>query len=195
MTEEIKDVNAKIDEAEAAMKKYASKDTVISIGGYEFTPAKLMVAFTIVSSTLGGLYGCFEVYKDYQSMKKKIAEYSAPDLSGFDKRLAVIEENSAKTSDYTRDIKTDLKNDLRRNESVTEQVERSVKQAQRETESEMRDMRKAVREDLEKARNEANTIRREMADARREIEREVVTLKKEVDSKIQKAIDNPLANK
>ena len=195
MTEEIKDVNAKIDAAEEAMKKYASKDTVISIGGYEFTPAKLMVAFTIVSSTLGGLYGTFEVYKDYMSMKKKIAEYSAPDLSGFDKRLAVIEENSAKTSDYTRDIKTDLKNDLRRNESVTEQVERSVKTAQRETEAEMRDMRRAVREDLEKARNEANTIRREMADARREIEREVVQLKKEVDSKIQKAIDNPLANK
>jgi dsDNA-specific endonuclease/ATPase MutS2 len=206
MTEEIKNVNEKIDEAEAAMKKYASKDTVISIGGYEFTPAKLMVAFTLVSSTLGGLYGAFEVYKDYQGMKKKIAEYSAPDLSGFDKRLAVIEENSAKTSDYTRDIKTDLKNDLRRNESVTEQVERGVKTAQRETEQEMRDMRKAVREDLEKARNEANTIRKEMADARQEItrevgalkretSREVEVLKKEIDQKIQKAIDNPLANK
>lgn len=195
MSEQIKDVNAKIDEAEAAMKKYASKDTVISIGGYEFTPAKLMVAFTLVSSTLGGLYGAFEVYKDYQSMKKKIASYEAPDLSGFDKRLAVIEENSAKTSDYTRDIKTDLKNDLRRNESVTEQVERSVKQAQRETEQEMRDMRRAVREDLEKARSEANAIRKEMSDARREINREVEGLKKEVDSKIQRAIDNPLAGK
>jgi hypothetical protein len=206
MAEEIKDVNAKIDEAEAAMKKYASKDTVISIGGYEFTPAKLMVAATIVSSVLGGLYGTFEVYKDYIGMKKKIAEYSAPDLSGFDKRLAVIEENSQKTSDYTRDIKVDLKNDLRRNETVTEQVERSVKSAQRETETEMREMRKAVREDLEKARNEANTIRREMADARKEISKEVEvlkretskeveTLKREVDNKIQKAIDNPLANK
>jgi dsDNA-specific endonuclease/ATPase MutS2 len=193
MSEEIKDVNKKIDDAEAAVKKYASKDTVISIGGYEFTPAKLMVAFTLVSSILGGLYGTFEVYKDYIGMKKKIAEYSAPDLSGFDKRLAVIEENSQKTSDYTRDIKVDLKNDLRRNESVTEQVERSVKQAQRETESEMREMRKAVREDLEKARNEANAIRKEMADARREIGRDVENLKKEVDTKIQKAIDNPLA--
>ena len=195
MSEEIKDVNAKIDEAEAAMKKYASKDTVISIGGYEFTPAKLMVAFTLVSSTLGGLYGAFEVYKDYQSMKKKIAEYTAPDLSGFDKRLAVIEENSQKSSDYTRDIKTDLKNDIRRNETVTEQVERSVKQAQRETEAEMRQARKDVREDLDKARGEVNTIRKEMADARREISREVEQLKKEVDGKIQKAIDNPLANK
>ena len=177
------------------MKKYASKDTVISIGGYEFTPAKLMVAFTIVSSTLGGLYGAFEVYKDYVGMKKKIAEYTAPDLSGFDKRLAVIEENSQKASDYTRDIKVDLKNDIRRNESVTEQVERTVKQAQRETEQEMRQARKDVREDLDKARSEVNAIRKEMADARREISKEVEQLKREVDNKIQKAIDNPLANK
>ena len=195
MTEQIKDVNAKIDDAEAAVKKYASKDTVISIGGYEFTPAKLMVAVTLASSLLGGLYGAFEVYKDYQGMKKKIAEYSAPDLSGFDKRLAVIEENSGKTSDYTRDIKNDLKNDIRRNESVTEQVERSVKTAQRETEAEMRQARKGVQEDLEKARSEVNAIRKEMADARREIGREVEALKREVDNKIQKAIDNPLAGK
>ena len=206
MAEEIKDVNAKIDEAEAAVKKYASADTVISIGGYEFTPAKLMVAFTLASSLLGGLYGAFEVYKDYQSMKKKIAEYAAPDLSGFDKRLAVIEENSGKTSDYTRDIKNDLKNDIRRNESVTEQVERSVKQAQRESDQEMRDMRKGVREDLDKARSEAAAVRTEMAQARREISaetqalkkevtKEVEVLKRELDQKIQKAIDNPLANK
>ena len=205
MSEKV-DLNAKVDEAEAAMKKYASKDTVISIGGYEFTPAKLMVAATIVSSTLGGLYGAFEVYKDYIGMKKKIAEYTAPDLSGFDKRLAVIEENSQKTSDYTRDIKVDLKNDLLRNETVTEQIERGVKQAQRETENEMREMRKAVREDLERARAEANEIRRDMertrkeintefSSARREITKEVTDLKKEVDNKIQKAMDNPLANK
>ena len=92
MSEEIKSVDAKIDEAEAAMKKYASKDTVISIGGYEFTPAKLMVAFTIVSSTLGGLYGAFEVYKDYQGMKKKIAEYVAPDLSELNAKMDIVVE-------------------------------------------------------------------------------------------------------
>jgi chromosome segregation ATPase len=213
MTEEIKDVNAKIDEADAAVKKYASKDTVISIGGYEFTPAKLMVAFTLVSSILGGLYGCFEVYKDYQGMKKKISEYVAPDLTEFDKRIAIIDQKIKKTEDsvseangYTRDIKNDLKSDLRRNESVTEQVERSVKAAQRESDAEMREMRKGVREDLDKARAEANAVRAEMAQARREVSaetqqlkkevtKEVEVLKKELDNKIQKAIDNPLAGK
>ena len=195
MTEEIKDVNAVIDDAEATVKKYASKDTVISIGGYEFTPAKLMVAFTIVSSTLGGLYGCFEVYKDYIGMKEKIAKYVAPDLSEFDKRLAVIEQNSEKTTDYTRDIKNDLKGDIRRNESVTEQIERSVKTAQRESDTEMRDLRKGVREDLDKERAELQAMRQENAQMKKEIDREMVALKKEVDVKIQKAVDNPLANK
>jgi hypothetical protein len=168
MSEEIKDVNAKIDEAEAAVKKYASKDTVISIGGYEFTPAKLMIAFTIVSSTLGGLYGCFEVYKDYQSMKDKIAKYVTPDLTEVYKKLAVIEENSQKTSDYTRDIKNDLKNDIRRLEGVVETVERSSKQSQRETEQEVRAVRK-------------------------EAESSAKNLEKEVERKIQRALDNPLA--
>ena len=168
MSEEIKSVDAKIDEAEAAVKKYASKDTVISIGGYEFTPAKLMIAFTIVTSTLGGLYGCFEVYKDYQDMKSKIAKYVTPDLTEVYKKLAVIEENSQKTSDYTRDIKNDLKNDIRRLEGVVESVERNAKTSQRETEQEVRAVRK-------------------------EAESSAKNLEKDVERKIQKALDNPLS--
>ena len=151
MGEEIKDVNAKIDAAEEAMKKYASKDTVISIGGYEFTPAKLMVAFTIVSSTLGGLYGAFEVYKDYQSMKKRIAEYVAPDLSELNKKMEITMQNSEKSVQYTQDIKNDLKQDIRRLEKVVEQVERDGKQLSRETDQDLRTLRKEIDSKIQKA--------------------------------------------
>ena len=164
MSEEIKDVNKKIDEAQAAVKKYASADTVISIGGYEFTPAKLMVAFTLVSSILGGLYGCFEVYKDYQSMKKRIAEYVAPDLSELNKKMEITMQNSEKSVQYTQDIKNDLKSDIRRLENTVEQVERSAKQTQRETTQDVNEVRK-----------------------------ELKSLDQAVDKKIQRALDNPLA--
>ena len=60
-----KDLDESVDKLEAA----TDPNTVISIGGYNFTPAKLMIAGTIVSTVLGGLYGAFEVYKDYMSMK------------------------------------------------------------------------------------------------------------------------------
>ena len=168
MSEEIKSVDAKIDEAEAAMKKYASKDTVISIGGYEFTPAKLMVAFTLVSSTLGGLYGAFEVYKDYQSMKKRIAEYVAPDLSELQAKMDIVVEKSEKSVQYTQDIKNDLKSDIRRLEGIVDSVERNAKNSQRETEQEVR----GIRKDNEQALKQLN---------------------RDVDNRIQKALDNPLA--
>jgi len=174
MSEKV-DVNKKIDDAEAAIKKYASKDTVISIGGYEFTPAKLMIAATIVSSTLGGLYGAFEVYKDYQSMKKRIAEYVAPDLSEFDKRLAVVTENSNRAVEYTNNIKNDLKSDIRRLETVVDNVERSAKQSQREADLAVKEVRDEMRRN---SREQEQTLRQ---------------LNKEVDVKIQRALDNPLA--
>lgn len=193
MAEEIKDVNAKIDEAEAAMKKYASKDTVISIGGYEFTPAKLMVAFTLVSSTLGGLYGAFEVYKDYQSMKKRIAEYVAPDLSDLNKKMEITMQNSEKSVQYTQDIKNDLKNDIRRVEGVAESVERSTKQAQRETDQSIQ----AVRSEMTAVRSEVRAATKEVDNNMKQLSREtdahLKQIERSVDSKIQKALDNPLA--
>jgi hypothetical protein len=146
-----KDLNKEVDKLEGAVKQYASKDTVISIGGYSFTPAKLMIAAGIVSSVVGTMYGAFEVYKSYQDMQKKIATYVAPDLSEFDKRLAVIEENSQKTTDYTRDIKNDLKNDIRRLEKVVEQVERDNKQLARETDQDLRNIRREVDTKIQKA--------------------------------------------
>ena len=175
MSEEIKDVNAKIDEAEAAMKKYASKDTVISIGGYEFTPAKLMVAFTLVSSTLGGLYGAFEVYKDYQSMKKRIAEYVAPDLSELNAKMDIVVEKSEKSVQYTQDIKNDLKQDIRRLEGTVESVERGAKQSQRETDISVKE------------------VQTELRQTRKELDIAIKDTNANVDKKIQRALDNPLA--
>jgi hypothetical protein len=186
MSEEIKDVNAKIDEAEAAMKKYASKDTVISIGGYEFTPAKLMVAFTLVSSALGGLYGTFEVYKDYMGMKKKIAEYVTPDLGEIYKKLDVVQVQSEKSMQYTQDIKNDLKADIRRVEGVAESVERSSKQTARETDTDMKAMQKDLRANLDRNRDDMDKMKRD-TDAKLD------RLNRSVDEKIQKAVDNPLA--
>jgi methyl-accepting chemotaxis protein len=157
-----KNIDEKVDQLEAAV----DPNTVISIGGYNFTPAKIMIAGGIISSVLGGLYGAFEVYKDYQSMKEAIQTYVAPDLSEINKKIAVLEQNSEKSTEYVRDINTNLKQDIRRLEGVVEQVERSSKQMQRE-----------VAQDV------------------KEVSNEVKQLEKDVDKKIQRALDNPLAGK
>lgn len=209
MSEGKVDVNKKVDELEAAAKKYASKDTVISIGGYEFTPAKLMIAFGIISSTLGGLYGVFETYKDYMGMKKKIADYVAPDFSEYESRIIKLEENSEKVVGYTRDINQNLKGDIRRTEGVLENVERGTKTAQREVEKDINEFRRQVDGEIKEIRRGAESQVREMQKQvdstvqgvnervnriERETSAELRTIRREVDEKIKKALDNPLAN-
>ena len=198
MTEEIKDVNSKIDEAEAAVKKYASKDTVISIGGYEFTPAKLMVAATLVSSILGGLYGVFEVYKDYMGMKDKIAKYVTPDLTEIYKKMEVLDANTSKMVEYTDTIKIDLKGDVRRLEGVVENVERSSKTDQRLTDSGMKEIKRDVDGTVKEIKRDVDAtlkdINRELVKNQKEQQAEIRALRTDVDNKIKKALDNPLNN-
>jgi superfamily I DNA and RNA helicase len=206
---ENKDLNKEVEKLEGAMKQYASKDTVISIGGYSFTPAKLMIAFGIVSSVVGGMYGVFEAYKDYESMKKKIANYVAPDFSEYEARIIKLEADNEKMLGYTRDINTNLKGDIRRTETVLEGVERGSKTAQREVEKDINDIRRQVDSEIKEIRRSSDLAVREMqkqVDAtvqgvnervnriERETNSELRTIRREVDDKIKKALDNPLAN-
>jgi len=206
---EDKNVDKKVDELQDAMKKYASKDTVISIGGYSFTPAKLMIAFGIVSSVVGGMYGVFEAYKDYESMKKKIANYVAPDFSEYEARIIKLEADNEKMLGYTRDVNTNLKGDIRRTEQVLEGVERGSKVAQREVEKDINDIRRQIDGEIKEIRRSADSQVREMQKQvdstvqnvnervnriERDTNAELRTIRREVDDKIKKALDNPLAN-
>jgi hypothetical protein len=110
-----------------------------------------MIAGGILSSVLGGLYGAFEVYKDYQSMKEAIQTYVAPDLSEINQKIAVLEQNSEKSTEYVRDINTNLKQDIRRIEKIVEQVERDSKVAQRETDKDVRELRREIDDKIKKA--------------------------------------------
>lgn len=200
-----KNIDEKIERLEAAV----DPNTVISVGGYNFTPAKLMIAGGILSSVLGGLWGAFEIYKDYMDMKEAIQNYTAPDLSEYDKRIIVLEQNLEKGVEYTREINVNLKADIRRIEGVVENVERGSKTAQREVEKDINDIRRQVDIEIKEVRKGVDSAVREMqkqVDAtvqnvnervnriERETSAELRTIRREVDDKIKKALDNPLAN-
>lgn len=142
-----KNLDDQVDKLESAV----DPNTVISVGGYNFTPAKLMIAGGILSTIVGGMWGAFEIWKDYQSMKEAIQTYVAPDLSEINQKIAVLEQNSEKSTEYVRDINTNLKQDIRRIEKIVEDVERSSKQSQRETDRDLRELRKETDDKIKKA--------------------------------------------
>ena len=136
------DIDAKVAELEAAKEKYLSENTVISIGGYDFTPAKLMLAGTILSTVMGGMFGVFQFYKDYMNMKDAIANYVSPDLGDIQERLTKLEKGSEsiavlvqQSNDMTRGTRNDLKKDIDRVEASVDAAERRGRELDRDTRS------------------------------------------------------------
>ena len=137
----------------------------IEIGGIKFTGGKMVAIFMAISATVGSLYGAFEIYKDYTDMKEMIQSYVAPDLSGIERQLSVLEQRTESSVEFTRDINTNLRTDIRRIEGVVDNVERSVRQTQRETVEDIRALRSEIRD-----------------------------IEAELKRQIRDALDNPLAN-
>tara|TARA_X000001382_G_scaffold90246_1_gene64797 strand:+ start:73 stop:534 length:462 start_codon:yes stop_codon:yes gene_type:complete len=148
----------------------------IEFAGIKFTGGKMALVITLVTSLIGGLWGGFEVYKDYMDMKAKIQNYSAPDLSGFDKRIAVLEneldlimDEVTLVADVAKELKNDLKSDVRRIETIVEDVEQRVKEDSRTNQKDLNETIKQIKIDMEQ-------------------------LEEKVIKQIQIALENPLSN-
>ena len=149
-------------------------ETEVEFAGVKFRGGKIFIIITALSTLGGGLYAGFEFWKDYQDMKEQIESYVAPDLSGFDKRVSLLEnkinseinlfkdEMKLLKSEVenvvisNRELKVDTKQDIRRIETIVEDVEQRVKEDARETLKELK------------------------------------LIKTEVDDKIKRSLENPL---
>jgi len=159
----------------------------IEFAGIKFKGGRMVAVAMGLSTLVGGLYGGFEVYKDYMDMKEMIQSYVAPDLSGFQEQLSVIEQKMANTedsviqaTDYARTIKNDLKDDVTRIETLVDRLEDDIRESEKE-----------VREMVDEADIRFDTKRDQLyADTDRKI-REV---DERLSAQIQEALDNPLAN-
>ena len=137
-------------------------ETEIDVGGVKFRGGKIFLIITILSSFVGVLWGGFEAYQRYLDMEAKIESFVSPDLSGFDKKLEVLDtefnmlqseisiilEEVALVADVAKELKNDLKADVRRIETIVEDVEQRVKEDSRENAKDLKDAINDIKEDM-----------------------------------------------
>ena len=159
----------------------AKQQTEIDIGGVKFKGGRVFLIITILSSFIGVLWGGFEAYQRYLDMEAKINSFVSPDLSGFDKKLevvntevdmlqseiAIILEEVSLVADVAKELKNDLKADVRRIETIVEDVEQRVKEDSREN---SKDLKETISE-----------LKSEMTDLEEKIQKQIRT-----------ALENPL---
>ena len=178
----------------------------IEYGGIKVGGSKLLLILPLIGTLGGGLWAGFEFYKDYMDMKEQIQNYVAPDLSEFDKQLAVIKEEMKVTKEevliirdaigeqvqFMRDTKHDLRDDLVRMEKILDKVENDIDKVEDEATALMDRSKKDTRDMIVDANNRFND---KIDGMEGYVKRELQSLEDELNSKLTKALDNPLANR
>ena len=190
----------------------------LEVAGIKFRGGKIFLILTALTTAGGGLWGGFEFYKDYLNMKEQIQNYVAPDLSEFDKKLAVLHEEMAslKTEmaavvqlekiikesaddarDYTKDIKRDLKDEMHHMSKQVDDIEKRGKEAFRlvrdSIENNDKKVRKLVTDSGDRFDNRREQLRNDMDNLETRIKSQMKELKDTINDKIKKALENPLA--
>ena len=175
----------------------------VEVGGIKFRGGKIFVIITALTTAGGALWGGFEFYKDYLNMKEQIQNYVAPDLSEFDKNIALTkEEMSSKTdllqteiemlmsememmmqeirlvSDVANELKNDLRTDVRRVESIVNDVEQQVKEDSRDNAKDLKVTIDTLEDDMKKLEDRIKQAQKE--------------LEGKMDKRIKLALENPL---
>ena len=165
----------------------------LEVGGIKFKGGKIFVILTALTTAGGALWGGFEFYKDYLNMKDQIQNYTAPDLSGFDKRIDLVQqevtmlqsemgmilEEVQLVADVAKELKNDLKSDVRRIETIVEDVEQRVKEDSRDNEKELKTTIDNLEADVEKVEDKLTTAMKELQES--------------IDKQIKTTLANPLS--
>jgi len=99
------------------------KNKKMKLFGITMTPTTIGALFALLGSIGGGLYGGFEVYKDYMDMKEIVQNIDIDEIQAAN-TLQLQKLEDAIT--YTQDIKDGLKADVARLEGLIDSLEDKV---------------------------------------------------------------------
>jgi signal transduction histidine kinase len=161
----------------------------VSVGGISFKGGKIFGILIALSTAVGALYGGFEVYKRYLDMEEKINEFVAPDLSSFDKKIALAEANTDKRLELIEQELEMLKGEI---SMILEEVQ-LVAGVSSELKNDLKADLRAMNNDIRHITEIVNDVEDRQKEDNRELLDEIKLLEENLDLKINKALNNPLS--
>ncbi len=156
----------------------------VEVGGIKFRGGKIFVILTALTTAGGALWGGFEFYKDYLNMKEQIQNYVAPDLSEFDKNIALTKEEMSSKTDLLQTEIEMLMSEMEmmmqeiRLVSIVNDVEQQVKEDSRDNAKDLKVTIDTLEDDMKKLEDRIKQAQKE--------------LEEKMDKRIKLALENPL---
>ena len=160
----------------------------IEYSGLKITGGKVFAIFTLLGALGGAAWTGFTFYQDYLDMKEKILTYTEPDLSGFDKKIAVLESETKSQMEIVMQKVDGLKSEL---DIVLEEVNLIATTA-RELKDDLKTDLRQMEGDVRHITEIVNDVEDRQKEDNRELLEEMKLLEDNLDLKINKALNNPL---
>ena len=161
----------------------------VEIAGAKIKGGKIMLLVPIVSALGGGLWGGFEFYKDYISMKDIIQNI---DVGSITAQNTLTQTKLDEAIDYTRDIKNNLREDIMITESHVDKIRNEVQNAIDEMNQLQTDTLASMREVEALNRETEKDVRDTMRETESRIEEAMTKREERLSMRLQEALDNPL---
>jgi signal transduction histidine kinase len=161
----------------------------IEYSGLKITGGKVFAIFTLLGALGGAAWTGFTFYQDYLDMKEKILTYTEPDLSGFDKKIAVLESETKSQMEIVIQKVDGLKSEL---DIVLEEVN-LIAQVSRELKDDLKTDLRQMEGDVRHITEIVNDVEDRQKEDARELLDEMKLLEDNLDLKINKALNNPLS--
>jgi hypothetical protein len=161
----------------------------IEYAGMKVSGGKVFAIITLLGALGSGAWAVFNFYSDYLSMKEKILLYTEPDLSGFDKKISLIESNTQAEMEIVIQKVDGLKSEL---DIVLEEIN-LISTVSRELKDDLKTDLRQMEGDVRHITEIVNDVEDRQKEDTREIFDELKLIEENLDLQINKALNNPLS--
>ena len=161
----------------------------IEYGGIKISGGKIFILLSLLGTLGGAAWTGFTFYSDYLSMKEKILEYTEPDLSGFDKKIALVESETTAELQLIEQQIAGMKSEL---DLILDEIN-IVASTARELKDDLKTDLRAVEGDVRHITEIVNDVEDRQKEDSRELIEEMKLLEEKLELQINKALNNPLS--
>jgi len=161
----------------------------IEYAGMKVSGGKVFAILTLLGALGSGAWAVFNFYSDYLSMKEKILEYTEPDLSGFDKKIALVESETASELELVKQQLEGMKSEL---DLILDEIN-IVASTARELKDDLKTDLRNMEQDVRHITEIVNDVEDRQKEDTREIMDELKLIEENLELSVDKALNNPLS--
>jgi uncharacterized protein YqgV (UPF0045/DUF77 family) len=157
--------------------------------GIKVKGGKLLLIFPLLGTIGGAIWAGFEGYARWVAMEDKIANYTAPDLSGFQKQLSDFNTTVNVTNEKIESLEIKIENEITNMNTLLQSEISTALELVQAAQGDARDIRNELRKDINQVMDAIANVDKRSRTTEQEIRGSQRTAENDVRTLIQHAED------